>query len=63
MRPKQLSLGAGFMLTVAAGEIAFFISDLQEHVMQERSQKEAGGPRVPSKRHGRGFLNRFLKGF
>ncbi len=26
--------GAGFMLTVAAGELAFFFSDLQEHVMQ-----------------------------
>lgn len=31
------SLGAGFLLTVAAGEIAFFFSDLHEHIMQERS--------------------------
>lgn len=31
------------MLTVAAGEIAFFISDLQEHVMQERSQSQEAG--------------------
>lgn len=29
-----LQRGAGFMLTVAAGELAFFFSDLQEHVMQ-----------------------------
>ncbi|CAJ1375651.1 unnamed protein product [Effrenium voratum] len=41
---------AGFMLTVAAGELAFFFSDLQEHVMQERSTQggtEAGTEHKP----------------
>ncbi|CAE7021836.1 sae1 [Symbiodinium sp. CCMP2456] len=45
------SLGAGFMLTVAAGEIAFFFSDQNEHVMQERSSAqgaaESAGPQDP----------------
>lgn len=36
------SLGAGFLLTVAAGELSFFFSDLHEHVMQDRSAQ--GGP-------------------
>jgi len=45
------SLGAGFILTVAAGEIAFFFSDQNEHVMQERSSAqgaaESAGPQDP----------------
>eukprot|EP00434_Breviolum_minutum_P002699 symbB.v1.2.002378.t1/scaffold110.1/size325157/25 len=35
------------MLTVAAGELAFFFSDLQEHVMQDRSAQ--GGPEAGPK--------------
>lgn len=42
--------GACFMLTISAGELAFFFSDLNEHVMQERSSPqgaEQGGPTKP----------------
>ncbi|CAE7262475.1 SAE1 [Symbiodinium natans] len=44
------SLGTGFILTVAAGEMAFFFSDQNEHVMQERSSvqgAESSGPQDP----------------
>jgi ubiquitin-like 1-activating enzyme E1 A len=36
--------GCGFMLTLAAGELAFFFSDLKEHVMQERSSAQGAEP-------------------
>eukprot|EP00931_Biecheleriopsis_adriatica_P054854 TRINITY_DN32321_c0_g1_i1.p1 TRINITY_DN32321_c0_g1~~TRINITY_DN32321_c0_g1_i1.p1 ORF type:complete len:348 (+),score=123.63 TRINITY_DN32321_c0_g1_i1:38-1081(+) len=39
--------GAGFVLTIAAGELAFFFSDLKEHVMQERSSAQGGEPAAP----------------
>lgn len=35
---------ACFLLTVTAGELAFFFSDLQKHTMQERSAAQGGGP-------------------
>jgi len=37
-------VGAGFILTASAGEMAFFFSDFQEHVMQERSSAQGAEP-------------------
>ena len=41
--------GAGFLLTVAAGELSFFFSDLHEHVMQDTGATEVAwnGPEHP----------------
>jgi len=36
--------GTGFMLTVSAGELAFFFADFKEHVMQERSSPQGAEP-------------------
>lgn len=36
--------GAGFLLTLSAGEIAFFFSNLHEHQVLERASAQGGGP-------------------
>lgn len=35
-------VGAGFLLTIGAGELAFFFSDLHEHVMQDPAPRDTG---------------------